>query len=167
MSYNLEIMVLGQKDAKVVPIKSKIKVYHEFERENWKVRASDTWKFMSYQPGVWYSMGIIDEDDWFWAFDLLDTDFDKLINQDRYNWINDKDYLENITPLRVKKQYFADFKKILEYLIDLSPIKTIMMYARYQGGDEEIIQGPIPFEKYMEMLQKDEIPFNVCSIITK
>jgi hypothetical protein len=116
--------------------------------------------------GIWYTLGVND-DGMSWALDILETDFDKFINQDNYSWVGDKDYLENITPLRVKQHYFDDFKKILEYLVDLSPVKTIMMYARYQGGDEEIIQGPIPFEKYIEMLQKDEIPFNVCSIIRK
>jgi hypothetical protein len=164
MSYDLEVLVIGQKEQIKSDTDSIVKTISEFEKK--PLRFNDMWSFMTNQEGIWYSLGL-EEDDLLWTQNLLETDFNKGINQKCYTWIEDTEYLENITPLRVKKKYLIDYEKTLKCLLSYSPINMIMVLARYQGGDEEIIQGPIRFEKYIDMLQNDEIPFNVCSIIRK
>jgi len=60
----------------------------------------------------------------------------------------------------------SDTKKILKYLIEQSPIKTLMILLLYEKGPIEIIQGPIKFDEYFELLRGKKIPFNVCTIVT-
>lgn len=166
MAFNLEVLVVGQEnksdlinDTKIQVItESEEDILHESDRELLKE------EFIYNIKGVWHTLGI-DNDGLLGTQGLLETNFDKPINQNHYEWLKNQDCLENITPIEVHEDYLDDMRTLLSILIELSPVKMILLLARYQGGDTEIIQGPIPFDLYMEMLQEQKIPFNVYSLI--
>lgn len=50
-------------------------------------------------------------------------------------------------------------------MIQQSPIKMIMFLAKYQGGNDEIINGIITFDDFILLLNNNNIMFNICYII--
>ncbi|MFD2386395.1 hypothetical protein [Enterococcus rivorum] len=120
---------------------------------------------MSSVSGVWYTIGT-DDDGTFWALQMVDTDFDKHLAVSA-PWIKDEEELENFTPVIIKENYLNDFEQLLAEMLEVSPMNTIMILPRYQGGDTEIIQGTISLKEYIQLIKEEKIPFNVCTIVKK
>ncbi|WP_053956043.1 hypothetical protein [Inediibacterium massiliense] len=158
MSFDLNIVVVQQH--KAVKIDSIIDIISEEEE---KLRYNKIWEYMSQASGVWYSLGKF-ENGFFSALPIIDTDFDKECKEKIF-WIQDRDILENLTPIIIKDMFGEEFKKILKEMIEMSPSKTILFMARYQGGDTEIIQGVVPLNHFLISIEKNEILFNVCYIV--
>lgn len=121
---------------------------------------------MSNTSGMWYSLGV-EDDGWHTALPIIDTDFEEVAKSELPNWIEDENVLSNLTELSMVINYKGEVFKVIEHLINMSPIKTIMILARYQGGDTEIIQGVIPYKKFKSMLDDGKVLFNVCYIVRK
>lgn len=163
MSYDLNILVLEQEKPIKLPFISPIKLINEFEE---KLRYHDIWQYMKIIKGVWYCIGIYDEEyDMFTAFPICDSDFDMEDPSKMPYWIKDEDIRYVLTPLIIYDEYQTDFKKIIKYMIGQSPIKKIMFLARYQWGDKEIICGVLSYSEFITMLENQEILFNVSYII--
>ena len=160
MSFDLNILVVQQN--KPCHVSSCIEIENE---QQMRLRYSDIWTFMGQTKGVWYSLGITEEGI-FNALPLIRTNFDQEHIIQPF-WIRDYDVLSNLTPLLIKEKYQGELIKVMKSMIDMSPIKTIMFMARYQGEDEEIIYGSIPSSIFFQYLNQSKISFNVCYIITK
>ncbi|WP_019418912.1 hypothetical protein [Paenibacillus sp. OSY-SE] len=79
-------------------------------------------------------------------------------------WINDEDIKYHLTPLIIKKDFEEDVKKIISYLIEQSPIKTVMLLARYQSEDREIICGVMSPDEFWTLLEEGKVLFNTCFV---
>jgi len=86
-------------------------------------------------------------------------------NYTTYLWIEDEEILSNLTPIIVNDTIIHEFDRIIREMVEMSPIKTILFMARYQGGETEIIQGVIPINNFLHSIKKNEILFNVCYIV--
>lgn len=157
MSFELNILVVQQEEPR--NIKSTIEIINEKQES---IRYTNIWRFMSNTNGIMYTLGK-EEDGLFTALPLIDTNFE---NPKHYPyWIRDEDVLSNLTPLSLRTKYEKELVKILEQMIQMSPIKTIMFMTRYQGGDTEIVCGVISLKDFLDSLKEGKILFNVCYII--
>lgn len=164
MSYDLNILAINQKNPTKLPFKSKIEVQNEFDNYGVK-RYHSIWSYMTQMSGVWYSL-VREEDGVCNAYKICDSDYE--IEESKIDmpyWIYDEDIKYNLTPLIIREDYENDFKKIIKYLIKESPIKTIMLLARYQSTEHEIVCGVLTLDEFNELLNKRKILFNVCYII--
>lgn len=157
MSFDLQILIKGQK--KPSKFQSNIEIINETQEI---LRYSCMWEFMSSIEGVMYSIGKT-EDGLFNALPIIDTNF-KFHRYYPY-WIENRDVLSNLTPLFFKEKYEHHLKKLIIQMINESPVKTILFFTRYQGGEKEIICGVLSLDEFFENLNKKKILFNVCYII--
>lgn len=163
MSYDLKILVLKQKRLYHTDFNSTITVKNEIE-DNFS-RYNNIWSFMTNSEGVWYSL-VREHDGLFDAYPICDSDFEKDEEDiDMPYWIDDEDIKYDLTPLIIRKNYLDDFEKIVRNLIDMSSTKTIMILTSYQSHNKETICGTISFSKYLKLLHKGKILFNVCYVI--
>lgn len=165
MSYDFNILVLHQSKPVTIPFNTLITTVNEIENDCGK-RYHTIWPFVTQLKGIWYSL--IKENDGLVYASFCDSDFEALEDDLPIpHWINDPSISYNLTPLLIDKNFRLEIEKIILFLLDQSPIKTIMLLARYQGGDHEIINGILSFEEYIASLDKGKILFNVCYIIKK
>lgn len=161
MSYDLNVLVLKQKEPSELPFFSSISVINEFQE---RLRYFEIWPYMTQTEGVWYCLGHDKGYPFFDALDILEAKFNDKIMSYPY-WISDEIVLGNLIHLKIFDKYRNDFIKIIKYLIKQSPIKTIMLMARFQGGEEEVVCGVLSFEEFLLLHEQDKILFNVCYII--
>lgn len=164
MPYSLEVLVINQNEYTDIPFNSTLKLEWEGGRLG-KLRLKKTWPIMSSMPGIWYN--ILKKDEVYFENTSLifETDFENLITQSTYYWINEERRKEFFTPFIIRDNYFDEVKQILNFLISQSPIKTIMILPLSEKGKIETIQGPIPFTHYFELIKQRKIPFNVSTIV--
>ena len=165
MPYSLELLVIGQDKPSDFPFKTPLKL--EWENGNaGKLRLGKLCPIMNSVHGIWYNL-LLKDRVYFENTNLLyETDFDLEISEKLYPWL-DSETKEYFTPFGIKKEYFQDVKTALGYLMNQSPVRSIMVLPLYEKIRIEVIQGPIPFDKYFEMFFQQEIPFNVCTIVCK
>lgn len=125
-------------------------------------RYCDIWKFITQQKGAWYSL-LADENE------IAGTDIcehlgysDSVIFPEIDSEIN-----ECISPYKIRQEYKDDVKKIMEYLIECSPMKTIYVLARYQSSEKEIVRGTYSIEKFFSMMDSETVYANVCYIVSE
>ena len=165
MSYDLNILCVNQKNALGLPFTTSIELRSELEFPD-SSRYHSIWPFMSNTKGIWYSLGK-DEDGWFHAMSIIDADFDKEIERNLAPfWILDDDVLSNLKPMILCDEHRRDFERIIRFLIQNSSCKTVMLMARFQGGETEIIEGVLRYEEFIRLLRQSKILFNVCYIIS-
>jgi len=164
MPYSVEILVIKQENPSRIPFESRVKLEWE-GGELGNLRLKKTWPMMSSLPGVWYNIVLKDQVYFNNTALLFDTDYDTVLNTDTYYWIKDNRRKECYTPFIVRDEFIGDVKKVLDFLIKESPIKTLMILPLYERGKIETIQGPILLTDYFELLFNNQIPFNVCSIV--
>lgn len=116
--------------------------------------------------GKWYTLGKEEDGEVWWALGLIDTDFDKQLSVSA-SWLSNEEDFENFSPVIVFDEYQEDLETLLGEMIESSPTKSLIIRPRYQSGENEIVQGIIPFEKYMKLLKEEKIPFNVYTIVRK
>lgn len=163
MSYDINILVLKCNNVKEIPFDTTIKVIDESQEV---LRYKEIWSFMSQSDGMWYCLGL-DENGWFETLNLIDADFDSHLGEkNKPYWINDEGIISNLKPITINSKYLTEFKKILEWLVSQSSVKTIMFMARYQGGEHEIINGVLSFDEFAIMLENGELMFNTCYIVS-
>lgn len=166
MSYDLNILVQNQERPSKLPFQTLIELLNEKNDEIAK-RYHSIWRYMTQSRGIWYSLvkennGISN------AFSICDSDFeaDEKSIKIPY-WITDDSIKYNLTPLVVYEEYKRDFERIIEFLIEQSPNRTIMFLARYQGGEHEIVCGILNYKEFLNLLNERKILFNVCYIISE
>ena len=162
MSYDLNILVQQQEKPVELPFQSSIQIKNELQEE---LRYKDIWNFMTQTKGLWYCLGV-QRDELFDAYTICNSDFE-IDEKDILMpyWVTDEDVKYNLTPLIVNEQHFYDFCKIIKYMLKQSPVNTLMMLARYQGGENEIVCGVLSYEEFIKLLNERKILFNVCYII--
>ncbi|PXV83877.1 hypothetical protein C8E03_1432 [Lachnotalea glycerini] len=168
MSYEINVIVVNQKEAVKYTKKSSIILQNEKDNSEEMKRYFEIWPYFSQTPGILYTLVQEMEEDYFSSFPICDSIFDR--NEDELSlpyWIDNTEIIENLTPLLIKQNVMSEFVEIIRFLVESSPIKTIMFHTRYQGGDYEIICGVINIEEFFSMLQNEKILFNVCYIIRK
>ena len=143
MSYDLNILCVNQCDVSKQTAPSSIVLKSELDDPGYYGRYHSIWPFMCSIKGIWYSIDIDDDEDyWISIFKVVDADFDKEIDRNLMPfWIEDEGILSNLSPLIVHDEYMSDFQSAIKFLIQQSPDKTVMFLARYQGGETEITQG--------------------------
>ncbi len=158
MSYDLNIFVLGQEKPSIFPFSSSI----TYDLDTPKY---DTWQFIYELKGTWYYLGR-EEDGLYTAMPFCDSNFEISENELPIpHWIKSEEVSYHLTPLKIREEYVKEFKKIVEFFINESPHKMIMLFARYQGGNQEIIQGVISLGEFYELLNSGAILFNICYVI--
>lgn len=125
-------------------------------------RYSDIWKFISLSPGIWYNL-LADENE------IGGTKICEHLGYDSTLFFPGADtkILENLTPYKIRGEYEASFKAIINYLLDVSPVKMVYVLARYQSPDKEIVLGTYTIDKFFSLMKQHNIFANVCYIISK
>lgn len=165
MSFDINIMVLGRNENINVPFTKKVTVVNEYM--NGFGRYYNMYEFMTMQNGTWCSI-IKDLDAQKGAFGICDGYFEMREDMIKYPyWVNNEDTLYDLVPIKIFDEYFEEVKNILYYLADKSPLRKIMFLARMQGTDEEIVCGTINLDKFIDMIIKKQVLFNVCYILKK
>ncbi len=159
MSYDLNIVVVGQENPASISFETGIELLDETKEA---LRYHDIWGFMTATHGMWYALGTFNDGD-FSALYILDPDFDTPSDVSPY-WVSDN-LKSNLVPLRVRSEYRQDLEKILQILMARSPLKTLYFTARVQPGDDEIVSGTLSLEQFWELHDKKQILFNVCYIL--
>ncbi len=158
MSFDLRILVLGQE--KPSKFDTRIEIFVEMQG---KLR-NIVRPFLSEQNGVLYNLGTT-QGLLFNAMELIDTEFEKT---DKIPvWIKDEGVQSNLSDLFFLDDYREDLINLLKQMINASPKKLIIFWARYQCGDEEIFSGTMTLTEFLEALDRGEILFNICYIIHK
>jgi hypothetical protein len=158
MSYDINVLVVQQEKRSTLPFTSKIMI------DDYSPRY-DGWRFIYEIKGIWYYLGMEGEVG-FNASYICDSNFD--IDEEQLplpHWIQDEDITYHLTPLVIKEQYVENFKNILNFLIQQSPIKMILFLARYQGGESEIVQGIISLDDFFKLLNSEKVLFNTSYIL--
>jgi hypothetical protein len=157
MSYDINILVIGQETPSILPFGD---IKYTFKAPKY-----ETWQYIYLLKGVWYSLGM-EEDNIFNAMPFCDSNFDvEEQNLPIPYWVKDEDVIYHLTPLIIKKPYIKEFKNILNSLLNESPEKKLLFLARYQGGNQEIIEGMVSLSQFNGLLECEKILFNVCYII--
>lgn len=158
MSYDVNILVLGQEMPSILPFHSNIKY-------DLKVPKYETWQYIYQLKGIWYYLGMT-EDNLFNAMPFCDSNF-KVKEEETPipYWVENEDTIYHLTPLFIKKPYLEEFKRILTFFVMESPEKMVLLLARYQGGNQEIVQGVLSLNQFFKLLECEKILFNVCYII--
>lgn len=125
-------------------------------------RYCDIWKCITTQVGTWYSLFSQENEIGgsklckSFGFDIT-LDLPDICEEDR----------ECLTPYSIDSQYLNDFKIIIKYLLDCSPVKMVYILASYQSNDKEVVLGTYSFDKFLSMMDANKIYSNVCYIISK
>lgn len=173
MSYEISVLVVGQKEPAKLPFSTDILV--ENESNPFFGRYGKIWPFSMQTKGILYSLGRCDpewDDDpdriiTFSAFSICDSDFEHPLPKIPHTeWIP-KRIREDLTPLLIYEKDIAELKKILTFLLHSSPKKLMMFYTRYQCHDKEIICGAIKRDKFFKLLEAGKLCFNVCYIVSE
>lgn len=165
MSYEINIIVVNQK--KAVQIREKMSIILQNEQDNEEVnRYFEIWPFFSNMPGVLYTLVKQVNEELFSSFPICDANFEADLNGlELPYWVKDTNIKENLVPFIIKDEFLSDFEKVLLFLIESSPIKTVLFQTRYQCDTDEIICGVISFSNFLSMLLNGQILFNVCYIV--
>lgn len=154
--FDLIIFCLGQETISI----PKNKVYIEAEQ-----RYSDLWKFISAQKGIWYNLYISENE--FGGTELcVHLGFDtKSTLPEVPNACSE--ITDCLTTYKFNENYIEDVKKIIEFYIESSPMKTVFCLGRYQSEEKEIVRGTYTIEKFFSLMQAGEIYANICYIISE
>lgn len=164
MSYSINALSLRQKDKATLPTTKGFEVVDEHTEGCGRFYE---YPFMTMQKGIWYSF-IKDMDNIPMAsYGMCDANFD-LPDESRIlpYWVSNRDTLYDLRPLVIYDKYYDDFKKVLLFIKEQSPIGRLMFLAQMQGTYEEVICGSISMDSFWEMLNNNQILFNVCYIIS-
>ncbi|MGG4397451.1 hypothetical protein ABEX25_24430 [Paenibacillus thiaminolyticus] len=163
MPFDFNVLVVNQRKKTIFPFSSSISILNEIDDEDGK-RYHTIYPFMTQTSGIWYSL--IKEDDGVVYASFCDSDFEHVQDDAALPyWIKDEDIKYHLTPLFIKKDFEEEVKKIISYLIEQSPIKTVMLLARYQSDDREIICGVMSPDEFWTLLGEGKVLFNTCYII--
>ncbi|MDO5539021.1 MAG: hypothetical protein Q4F83_02950 [Eubacteriales bacterium] len=163
MGYSLEILVIGQKEHSEIPFKSPLKI--EWENGGLgDIRLRKICPIMSSMNGIWYNVLIRDEVYFYNTSLLIETDFDETEIDVGKDYCMEED-VGGHTQFIITEKYFEELKQLIGYLMNQSPIKTIMILPLYEKMNREVIRGTVSFTRYFEMVKERKIPFNVCTIV--
>ncbi len=135
----------------------------------------NTWPFMNHCPGFWYYLFPADEAlEPFLSgcynmceFYSVEREPELELGDSITNRAEWREYVESLGILEIKREFRADFEKVIDFFLDESPSKTILFLARCQGLEEDVIQGSYPRDIFFEMLDDYHVRFNTCYIICK
>jgi hypothetical protein len=163
MSYALQVLSINS--TKVYRLDFYSKIILENEVNDGPLRYYNMWPFMTSTQGIWYSM-VTEHDGLCVALEICDSDFkiDKLHVELPY-WVKEEKAQYELTPLIINKEFRFEFETILSRLVNTSPIRTIMLLARYQGLDKETVCGVLTLSEYFRLLDEGKILFNICYLI--
>ena len=131
-------------------------IYIEKEKRYW-----DIWKYLTVQKGKWYSLLTVPDE--IGGSKLCETiDLDRTIDLPDVP----KEVRECLTPYRIRRQFLGDFKKILNYLLDCSALKTVYVLARYQSDDKEVVLGTYSVDTFLSLMEAGRVYSNICYIIS-
>lgn len=174
MSFEINVLVVGQKEPAKLPFSTDILV--ENETDPYFRRYTRMWPFFMQTEGVLYSLGRCDPDldiddpdpiTTFSALSICDSDFEHPLPEIPHTeWIP-KRTREDLTSLIIFEKDVAELKKILAFLLHSSPKKLMMFHTRYQCHDKEIICGVIKRDQFFKLLEAGKLCFNVCYIVSE
>lgn len=167
MSYEINVIVVGQECPEKLPLLPTIMVKNEIENQDIG-RYAEIWPTFSTTKGILYSLGNYGDYSFFSALGLCDSDFDCTLPERGFPyWLSAQDK-ENLTPLIIKNNnILQELVQIIEILLKTSPQNRLLFQTRYQGGDTEVVFGTIQLKDFFSMLTKKQVLFNVCYILTE
>lgn len=167
MSYDLNILVIGQTGSpSYLPFGSSIELKNEIDHSYFVGRYNDMWHFMRQTQGIWYGLGqdIIQEGFWS-AMPFMEAQFKvEDIKVLCPYWVSSR---ENLVPLKFVPGAQNEMARILDFLMEASPTKTIMVMARFQCVPEEVVCGVLLSKEFWTLHDCGQILFNTCYIVSK
>lgn len=166
MSFELKVLVVEQNKPTKFNANYSIDVLNEIKHPDLAGRFFRIWPIMCRTIGIWYSLGTWDEN-LFTSVEFCSTKYDDFSPDSlpMPSWITNEDVRESLTPLLIKEEFKRELKAIIELLIRESPIGTIMILARYECPDYEVIQGVFELNKFLEWLDAGQMLFNSCYVV--
>lgn len=165
MSYEINVLVVNQEHPVTLPFESSVILQNEVDNADFIGRYLKIWPFFSATKGILYSLlqQWLD-DDYYGAYPFCDSLFETEEQPVAPPWVTEE-ALGDMTPLIIKENAMNDVKRIIQYLLDISPNGFIMFQSRYQCNDTEVIMGTITISQFFEYLENKQIMFNTCYII--
>ncbi len=164
MSFEINILVVGQKAPVSLPFDTELLLRNEIEHPDIG-RYFAIWPLFMQTDGILYSIGRDPFGGVLEAFSVCDSDFEHPLP-----WSKDTDWIpadvrDCLTPLIINPSELNDVLRITSFLLDSSPKKLIMFHTRYQDGDSEIYCGVMEKDIFLKKLSHQELYFNICYII--
>ena len=140
--FDLNILCVGQK-IPTVNISENTNISADVANADFKNKEKRYYciaPFMNYVDGIWYEL-LCSKDE------IAGTSIcDYIDNNETYPyWVNSTQIKCDLRTLVINMEYLSSFKKILRFLVDESPIKTILLFCRYQSNEAEVICGTCKF----------------------
>ncbi len=173
MSFDLNVLCILQKESITdLPFDSSIcfdilnRNAHDFPKG---YDCDVGWSCMGAMPGYWYYLytpGPNNEETFMGSFYLCDY-----FSDDETEDINIgpgtkfADLAKKHGGVTIRDPYKDELYAFIEYLVDQSPIRTVMFLARYQSESQECVLGVFMLDTFISMLKRGEVSFNVCYII--
>ena len=169
MSYSLWCFVLGAKKDMALPNTKYFTLESRYSPYSLNNIGFEAYSLMEMERGVWVDLINAEYLNGFaGALRLCDADWEypKELIQYPY-WVNMETADYDLRPLVVFDEYLDEFKRIIQFLADQSPIGKIMFLARFQGCNEDVVCGTIQVSNFFTLLSQKKILFNVCYILIK
>jgi hypothetical protein len=115
---------------------------------------------MNYLDGFWYNLYLNESE-------IAGTHLCDYIKDegDAPFWVQPNAKISYNT-LIIQKENLSSFRAIIKSLIRQSPIRTVMVFCRYQTHDREVILGTFTTELFFEYLAQGKILTNVCYVVS-
>lgn len=175
MSYDLNILCVNQEQC-VNQFPEDLNIYVEAQNKskNEYPKYYDLYfHLMNSISGIWY---YLEKDKECWSsFELCDIcESGDVLYSERYPlklkelypfWYDSKEE-PDVDFLCLKEKYKEDVLKVMQFLIESSPVHQIVFLPKYQIAENvEFIYGTIGFTKFVDLLEDKKILFNTCYVI--
>ena len=76
-----------------------------------------------------------------------------------------EDLKNDLIPISIKKEFWDSFQRLIDLMLEKSPLKTILFLCCGQSLEREIIYGKITKDVFYNLLETGSIATNICYII--
>ena len=82
-----------------------------------------------------------------------------------HQWEDREDLKNDLIPISIKKEFWDSFQRLIDLMLEKSPLKTILFLCCGQSLEREIIYGKITKDVFYNLLETGSIATNICYII--
>jgi hypothetical protein len=116
---------------------------------------------MNYLDGIWYIL-LLNEDEY--AGTLL-CSIKSWEDGEAPFWVESK-AAESVVTLVFREENLSSFRAIIEFLVEQSPIRTVMVFSRFQSREQEVILGTFLIDDFFMYLVEGKLLTNVCYVVS-
>jgi hypothetical protein len=116
---------------------------------------------MNYLDGIWYKLFLYEEE----LGGTLLCSIKSWEDGEAPFWV-DPDAADCVVTLVFREESLSSFRAVIESLVEQSPIRTVMVFSRFQSDEQEVILGTFLIDDFFTYLVEGKILTNVCYVIS-